>query len=165
MPKGSGWKQSTLCKRGWQVIFFTKIQSSCTHESADQVMLAHSRTQRSQQLTRTMGRTIAWAVGTRTPWLFVRSAILPRALQTHQALCLTLFLCGIFWGAGCCGGFSQVCDSSSRWEWQEFSRAAFKVVRNRCWRSKELLWNISGASKPHWFLALLSQDQPPLLHL
>lgn len=65
-----------------------------------------------------------------------RSAIFSRALQAHQALCLTLFLRGMVWVVCCCVGFSQVRGSSSQWEWQEFSKAAFGVVRNR-WELKE----------------------------
>lgn len=99
-------------------------------------MLAYPLLQHSQQLTRTMGRTVPgqWALGLHGS--SNTSVIFSRALHTPQALSLTLFPCGIVWAVSCCGGFSQVHGSSSQWEWQESSRAASGIVQST-WELKE----------------------------
>lgn len=99
-------------------------------------MLAYPLLQPSQQLTRTMGRTVPgqWALGLHGS--SNTSVIFSRALHTPQALSLTLFPCGIVWAVSCCGGFSQVHGSSSQWEWQESSRAASGIVQST-WELKE----------------------------
>lgn len=100
-------------------------------------MLGYPLLKPSQQLTRTMGRTMP---GQRAPGLHGfsnRSVIFSRALHTPQALSLTLFPCGLVWAVGCCVGFSQVHVSSSQWEWQEFSRAARVQIVQSMWELKE----------------------------